>query len=307
MKGKKKALALAGVGALTLVGGTFAYYTAAQTFNNPFDTTNYGTSSVEKFNPSEGHDWKPGVEVDKKVFATNTGDGEVWVRVKLDEKWMRDNDTFIAFASGETNFNPASEVAGDHQPDLDADDGRLGNEDGLVNKTAGEGSVVYKKFVTDNIVDEANNTTAKKWYLKDGYYYYTSALVKNESTDTLLDSVTLCSDTDMGRFDENTYYKVVDKGTSAPTFDASEWTLGECDFDASLKGKTDDQNYQEKYGKYLDKDVYTYKENKLNEQMQGYANAGYELDITVEFVQADADAASAWSWYPGKSASAGTV
>lgn len=298
MKGKKKALALAGVGALTLVGGTFAYYTAAQTFNNQFSVTNYGTSSVEKFNPSDGHDWKPGVEVEKKVFATNTGDGEVWVRVKFDEKWMRDGEDFITFASGDTKFNPESEVAGDHQPDLDANDGRLGDVDGLVNKDEGEGSVVFKKF--SNVVDEANNTTAEKWYLKDGYYYYTSALTKGKSTDTLLNSVTLCDDADMGRFDENTYYKVVGKGESAPDFDASKWTQGECDFDASLKGHPEKEDYETKYAAYLDKDVYTYKENKLNEEKQGYANASYELDITVEFVQADAEAAGAsdWKWYP---------
>lgn len=299
MKKNVKVLALAGVGAVALVGGTLAYYTASQTFNNPFSTDNYGTSSVEKFNPSDGQNWRPGVEVDKEVYATNTGDGEVWVRVKFDEKWMRENQSFIEFASKDEKFNPASDAAGEYQVDTDTSDDLQGYEDGLVEK---DGSVVYKKFASENIVDAAANKTVQKWYFSDGYYYYTSALKTNEQTKTLLNSVTLCSDTDMGRFDENTYYTVVEKGSAAPEFDASKWTLGECDFDASLKGKEDDPDYAAKYQAYLDKDVYTYKENKLNEEMQGYANADYELDITVEFVQADAEAAdtSAWDWYPGK-------
>lgn len=302
MKKNTKVFALAGVGALTLVGGTFAYYTASQTFNNPFNTTNYGTTSVEKFNPSDGQEWKPGAEVDKKVYATNTGKGDVWVRVKFDEKWMRNGaaDPFKEFSTADEGFFVAEPEEGkDPNAKTNQDDAA----DGLTE--ADEGSVVYKKLVTDNMVEEKDNETAKKWYFLDGYYYYTSALITNESTETLLDSVTLCADTDMGLFDKNTYHKVVEKGSLPPNFDAESWTLGECDFDASLKGDTDNPDYATKYEAYLDKDVYTYKEDKLNEEKQGYANADYELDITVEFVQADAEAAdtSAWGWYPGKTIS----
>lgn len=42
----KKVYGLIGIAALAAVGGTFAYYNASQTFNNPFDTTNFGTSII---------------------------------------------------------------------------------------------------------------------------------------------------------------------------------------------------------------------------------------------------------------------
>lgn len=293
MKKNTKVLALAGLGVLTLVGGTFAYYSASQTFNNPFDTSNFGTYATEKFSIEDGTDWKPGAEVDKEVYATNTGDGEVWVRVKFDEAWSRDDGTFKEFDTTDDGFyvadpiEEATPLAGENQKD--ATDGTT---------EADPGSVVYKNF--DNLVDADDKATAKKWYFVDGYYYYTSALAKDESTVMLLDSVTLCGDTDMGKFDNNSYYTIVDKGSVTPVFNASTWTAGECPFDASYKDKTDDKDYEKCYGQFIDKDVHIYKENKLDVKAQGYANADYELNITVEFVQTDAEAASGWAWYPGK-------
>ncbi len=300
MKKNTKVLALAGLGVLTLVGGTFAYYSASQTFNNPFDTSNYGTYSTEKFSIEDGTEWKPGAEVDKEVYATNTGDGEVWVRVKFDEAWSRDNKAFKKFATTDAgNGFYVADPADDADPLAGSNQGSA--TDGL---TADDtGSVVYKKFDEANLVDVDGKATAKKWYFVDGYYYYTSALAKDESTVMLLDSVTLCGDTDMGKFDNNSYYKIVDKGEAAPAFDASTWTAGECGFDASLKGQTTHKDYATKYAAYIDKDVYTYKENKLDTTKQGYANADYELNITVEFVQADPEAAASvatpWTWHPG--------
>lgn len=299
MKKNTKVLALAGLGVVTLVGGTFAYYSASQTFNNPFDTSNYGTYSREKFSIEDGNEWKPGAEVDKEVYATNTGDGEVWVRVKFDEAWSRDNTKFKEFNTTQDGFY-VPDPTGDAAPL--AGNNQVNTTDGLTADDAG--SVVYKNFNDANLVNTAGKATARKWYFVDGYYYYTSALAKDESTAMLLDSVTLCGDTDMGKFDNNSYYKVVEKGAAAPVFDASTWTEGECDFDASLKGQTTHADYQQKYGRYIDKDVYTYKENKLDTTKQGYANADYELNITVEFVQADPEAAASvaapWDWYPGK-------
>lgn len=307
MKKNTKIFALAGLGALVAVGGTFAYYNASQTFQNPFTTSNFGTYATEKFTIEDGADWQPGAEVDKEVYATNTGDGNVWVRVKFNESWKRGTTELISFDSHDGKFNTTGTTAGDYQVDVDTEDGKAGFEDGKIDKAKGEGSVVYKKF--ENVVDAAGKTTPQKWYYNtaDGYYYYTSALVKGEDTVKLLDSVTLCEDTDMGRFDNNSFYTITDINAAKPAFDRTTWKSGECDFDPSLKGKTDDPKYAEKYAPYIDKAVWTYKENKLDENNQGYANAGYELDITVEFVQADEEASQAfptedkkWAWYPGK-------
>lgn len=61
---------------------------------------------------------------------------------------------------------------------------------------------------------------------------------------------------------------------------------------------------EEEIAKYKNKDIYTYTESKLDHDHLGYSNAEYELDIKVEFVQADEDGEAAiandWNWWPGK-------
>lgn len=301
----KKLYGLVGVAALVAIGGTFAYYNSAQTFNNPFNTTNYSTQSTEKFNPNDGNEWKPGAEVDKEVYATNIGDGGVWVRVKFNEQWKRGDKVFGVFDSQHPEFNPADGVtAGTHQTKNDRVVEIVRDENGkpvvdergdyvteMVSKPDGNpandtGSVVFKKFADDY---------ADYWYFneEDGYYYYKSSLSKDESTKKLLESVTLCGDADMGSFIDSAYYTVRENEEDpVPTYDPddSSWKV-------FPEGGLDPDS-EELVGKY----VYTYKENKLDPNNQGYANANYELNINVEFVQVDEDAEAAlamgWKWTP---------
>ena len=329
---KMKLYGLAGVAALAAVGGTFAYYNASQTFVNPFDTENYSTGATEQFNPGDGHDWKPGAFVDKKVLATNTGDGNVWVRVKLDEVWTFDagatDATSLALAAGNTNFFPGSETTGIQGSSVD----------GLVN---GDGSVVYKNLVTGNIVTTAPTAEGSQWYFNadDGYYYYAKALVKDESTVDLMNGLTLCEDTDMGHFVDKGYFTIGAK--NLPSDEAAKlqpelkadgsladgvtgWYELNADGTVPTKGVTTAGGVKSwvpctKDGEDITFDadtqtVYTYKVDHLVGNEQGYANADYKLNITVEFVQADEEAAqafptsdtvTAWSWYPGKNATVG--
>ena len=305
---KKKALGLIGIAALAAVGGTFAYFSATETFTNPFNTTNFSTSSTEKFNPSEGGDWKPGKEVDKEVFAKNTGDGLVWVRVKFDEKWEREaidgeGALSIGWNSKQSVFFPEkadealSKVSSngeirevDHQPGSGEDnDAVAGNEDGVAANDIG--SVVYKNLL--NYTKEAPEGEAEVWYYNegDGYFYYAKALEKDKETVKLLDSVTLCGNTDMGFFEEIDKWLVVDKGAEAPDYtpDNNLW----------VNDEPSEEAMKDKY-------VYHYQAHQLDTAKQGYANADYTLNITVEFIQADEKAAQAfpedskWNWWPGK-------
>ena len=324
----KKVYGLVGVAALAAIGGTFAYYSAEQTFTNPFNTTNYGSQATEKFNPSDGDEWKPGAEVDKDVYATNTGDGEVWVRVKFDEVWSLANGQTIGHSAvGESGYNELFDIteldtagvpAADEKRQLDDKDGSVDGD---------EGTVVHKKY--DAVVD-AISAANKGWYRgADGYFYYNAALAENEQSGKLLDSVTLAKNTDMGHFIPEYAYMVVEKkpdGTSwdsvAPTYpkpseSTAAWVKVDSELDLPvlpIKPKRedykDDKDYNEaveNYNKAVEsfdtnwpelakKDVYTYKANILDETAQGYANADYNLNITVEFVQADEKAALAQGW-----------
>ncbi len=318
----KKVYGLVGVAALAAVGGTFAYYSAEQTFTNPFKTTYYNTQATEKFNPSgENKEWKPGAEIDKDVYATNTGDGEVWVRVKFDEEWSRTDEngvkkSIITWKSEDRKFNTDDAlVAATNGEKNQSKDGtktiRVKDEngewvdktveldDGKASSEVDTGSVVYKGF-------EEN----EDWIFNpaDGYYYYKTMLRKGESTSKLLDYVTLCGDADMGSFVDKAYvYVTKDKpvdgdgkeivpefdGTWEPVNLTEDYTLE--DYIKDLSGYTD----EEKKNLY----VYTYKENVVAKdetglELNGYADADYDLNITVEFVQADEDyeAALAMGW-----------
>ena len=53
MKANKKVIGAAGLAAILVVGGSFAYFNQTMTVNNPFDTGKYDTNVTEDFNPSE--------------------------------------------------------------------------------------------------------------------------------------------------------------------------------------------------------------------------------------------------------------
>ena len=52
MKANKKVIGAAGLAAILVVGGSFAYFNQTMTVNNPFDTGKYDTNVTEDFNPS---------------------------------------------------------------------------------------------------------------------------------------------------------------------------------------------------------------------------------------------------------------
>ncbi len=292
----KKIYGLAGIAGLVAIGGTFAYYSAEQTFNNPFNTTNYSTSATEKFNPSgDNNKWEPGSTVDKEVFATNTGEGDVWVRVKFDEVWTRDGSLI-----------PVLDLATDATHQFGSKDGLgkfgvAGAEDGITASDSSSHQGVGENYKTDGITNQDNGSVVMKnfaegwgdnWQFNpnDGYFYYKTVLTQGQSTQLLLDSVTLCSDTDMGAFVKPVYYIALnDEPATPPVFDVEAWKNSGAEigrpFDQDGLGTWNvgipDTGSDDIKGKY----VYTYKGDILDNKNLGYANADYQLDITVEFLQ----------------------
>ncbi len=304
----KKVYGLVGVAALAAVGGTFAYYSAEQTFNNPFKTTYYSTQATEKFNPTgENKTWKPGAKIDKDVTATNTGEGEVWVRVKFDEVWTRGNAQLAAWNSEDETFLPATpEKAASESGDLwqwkDNRNGKLvemtkpdgskepvwiGEDDGKTEDGEWDkGSVVFKEILAGENSD---------WtYGGDGYYYYKYVLAQGDTTSKILDSVTLCGDTDMGKFQNTTYIYWSDTEDVAPAFDKGTWTEvpSENTVEEFMKQLIDKGEFTADQAKKLN--VFTYQENVRENGLYGYSEADYDLNITVEFVQSDTEGESAY-------------
>lgn len=200
MKANKKVIGAAGLAAILVVGGSFAYFNQTMTVNNPFDTGKYDTNVTEDFNPTDGKNWEPGATVNKDVEVTNTGKYDVLVRVKFDEKWVNKTDSSITKANTGMDLTTSQADAAD----------------GL---TAADGSVVKKTLANSD-----------KWVYNtaDGYWYYKANLRANESTGKFLDAVTLLEDADMGKYITTNCY------TEAET--APEKTeIGESEADAATK------------------------------------------------------------------------
>lgn len=200
MRKNKKIAGVAGLAAIMVIGGTFAYFNQTMTVTNPFDTGKYDTNVTEDFKPEDGDNWEPGAEVNKDVTVKNTGDYDVLVRVKLTEKWA--NKT-----TGNTVAENTTGLKGDASQ-ADAKDGLTTGDYSVVEKTLNAANWVYS--------DPENGG--------DGYWYYKTNLAAGTDTGKFLDAVKLLEDADMGKYTVTNYYtEAIDKpgegaiGTDATT------------------------------------------------------------------------------------------
>ena len=263
MKMNKKAAALGGLAAVAVVGGTWAYFNQTAAITNPFSTGSYGGSIVESFNPSEGDNWQPGATVDKEVVAENTGNSPLLVRVKMAETWSRNG-----MAGTMPNITSADGDAFLNVSQADPKDG----------ETATDDTVVHKNLADNDAWEKAD----------DGYWYYRGQLAPGATTESLLESVTLDKETDMGLY-ATTYKYCTTPGKDSKPGDNTEWKVaenGEEDADmlvAAEAAKEEGNFFRVK------------KETALDEAHPGYADADYELEITIDMVQPTEDAVvDAW-------------
>ena len=161
MNSKRTIMILILVLTIGIVGLTLAYFSNSSTVNNIFTTQPYGTTVTENFtSPSN---WLPGQEVDKTVIATNTGNVDEAVRISLSESWTTANHGTL------NGWITSSGTKSSHLPE---------NEPS-----------------TDERVAIINFDNASEWTYNNGYYYYNYKLSPNESTSSLIKSVTFNSKT----------------------------------------------------------------------------------------------------------------
>ena len=267
-KRKAPLIALAGLLVVVVIGGIFAYWNQSSVIENPFDTGKYGSTVKEDFVPDDGKNWQPGADVNKDVYAVNTGETDLIVRAKLDEKWTRMTGAGITDpgVTYKDNLTDIYDVYSTDQKDPD---------DGL---TANDGSVVIKKFSNStNWIDGG-----------DGWYYYALNLEGGQTSDKWLDSVELLNNADMGKMLTKQYVSYSDDA------DEANWDWFEYSGDmpayiingtgvACDKGDTDAM-------KVLHNKVETAYEQDAGTMLYGYSLSDYVLTVTVETVQATQEA-----------------
>ena len=298
MKLNKKVFGLVGLAALTVVGGTWAYFSQTAAITNPFTTKTYDSTLIEHFNPADGDNWTPGAEVEKSIMAKNTGDYPVLVRVRMEETWSRGGKPFKTVTSKDkVAFNSA--VLGDNgyeafQYGVDSEKKPNGHEDGLVD---GDDSVVYKALQLD----------ANGWIDGgDEYWYWNSILQPETMTAPLMNSVTLAANTDMGLFNTANYYYVMSNTEAASAQDKAGHSALENGkvnplFDIESYMETAKKEWSTAADEVIEKNAaadakaagsYFFRKSKsgLDDSKKGYADANYDLTVTTEFVQATSDA-----------------
>lgn len=165
-----KPLILAAAAALLSFGITWAYYSDIIVLANPFATSHSGAAMVEEFNPDSS--FLPGETVIKKVAFQNTGEMDIFLRVEVppEEAW---------YAKGEKE-----PLGGAYRTD-----------------------VVIKKW-KDGIWPKGGDTDSTADWSQvftdaDGtkYRYYRRILQAGETTEDILDSITLSTEVSNDRHD----------------------------------------------------------------------------------------------------------
>lgn len=165
-----KPLILAAAAALLSFGITWAYYSDIIVLANPFATSHSGAAMVEEFNPDSS--FLPGETVIKKVAFQNTGEMDIFLRVEVPPKeaW---------YAKGEKE-----PLGGAYRTD-----------------------VVIKKW-KDGIWPKGGDTDSTADWSQvftdaDGtkYRYYRRILQAGETTEDILDSITLSTEVSNDRHD----------------------------------------------------------------------------------------------------------
>lgn len=288
---KKKITGLVTAGmALSVVAGSWAYYTSTNTVDNQMKTQKYGDTLVEEFTPKP--DWQPGEKVTKEVGVKNTGDYDIVVRVKMDEKWWDDKNNNGSYDAGEERITQSSANTGfnsvdkesltSKQYDFDGAGPLTGATDGYVkDDTHADESVVYKEM-------DVNKWTYNQL---DGYWYYKEKLSSGIATSKLLNSITLAVDADMGAYTVTKYYH---EGTSEPVFEP-----GGSGDDHTATGGWKEYNGAVPEPNNTSNTIYTRTVSTLKDGCSGYAGANYDLIITSETCQATSAAVTAtWENVP---------
>ena len=164
-----KPLILAAAAALLSFGITWAYYSDIIVLANPFATSHSGAAMVEEFNPDSS--FLPGETVIKKVAFQNTGEMDIFLRVEVppEEAW---------YAKGE------KEPLG----------GAYTTDAVIKNWTA-----VWPKGGDAAFTDDWSQVFTDADGTK--YRYYRHILPAGETTEDILDSITLSTEVSNDRHD----------------------------------------------------------------------------------------------------------
>ena len=230
---KKAALGLAGIAAVAVIGGTWAYWSQDLTATNEFETGKFDSDIVEQFTPPAVGEWLPGVTTEKNVKVTNSGDVDMALVAEITQEWNREGESL-----------PIRFAAPDPSPIT------RGYENAAVINW-GENTAMHDITAIDSVAEEARemgitasvsslgDSEAKdKWVLvdvSDDYskllFVYNGIVPAGEETPELLNSVTLNSKIESWVSEKNYFYdengeqQVEEKGWMEVNYEDAQYTM----------------------------------------------------------------------------------
>ena len=184
MKNKKSLMILLLVSIIGIVGLTIAFFASSTSVENEFLTSEYGSTHTATFVSPEN--WLPGDISNQDIFASNTGQIDQAVRIKVEESWVTANNGTLSgwiHADGtKSNHTTETELATDERAVIL----------GLAN--------------------------ASDWTKVGDYYYYNYKLAPGEDTTSFLESITFNSKTNLN----DTCTSTTENGVTTTTCSSSD-------------------------------------------------------------------------------------
>ena len=185
MKNKKTFTLIACVtlAVMMVLTATFAWFTSTDRAVNRLQTSDVPSDAkiVEVF--EEPDDWRPGQTITKEVAVENTGEYPVFTRIYFAE--------LLNLADGEDTIDFSADWRAD-KPAV-ANFGKSAAEIKAIAADPAIDGITQSCILLDYDAIENAAPTAGKWFYNagDGYFYYIGTVDPGDTTDNLLESVTL--------------------------------------------------------------------------------------------------------------------
>lgn len=230
---KKAALGLAGIAAVAVIGGTWAYWSQDLTATNEFETGKFDSDIVEQFTPPAVGEWLPGVTTEKNVKVTNSGDVDMALVAEITQEWNRDGESLsIRFAAPD----PSPITRGYENAAVI----NWGKDTAMHDITAIDSVAeeAREMGITASVSSLGDSEAKDKWVLvdvSDDYskliFVYNGIVPAGEETPELLNSVTLNSKIESWVSEKNYFYdengeqQVEEKGWMEVNYEDAQYTM----------------------------------------------------------------------------------
>ncbi len=230
---KKAALGLAGIAAVAVIGGTWAYWSQDLTATNEFETGKFDSDIVEQFTPPAVGEWLPGVTTEKNVKVTNSGDVDMALVAEITQEWNRDGESLsIRFAAPDPSpitrgyenaavINWGKDTAMHDITAMDSVAGKAKEMGITATVSSLEDSEAKDKWVLVDVSDDYSKLT----------FVYNGIVPAGEETPELLNSVTLNSKIESYvseknySYDENGELQVETNGWMEENYEDAQYTM----------------------------------------------------------------------------------